>query len=149
MAFFSSDHSRSESESKSFRYNQSGVRMPDKSDSKRLVVMTTDGSTSGSTSKDKNQSNSDQHQSLQVKFSLLPNTLDAQFQKDFPSYTDGLVRSSPGRYVTLPEYPKKAEAVYNLKPRPDDVYILTFPKCGSTCFLLYLIDSRHVLLNEI
>lgn len=77
----------------------------------------------------------DEKQRLQVKFTLLPDTKDAQFQKDFPCYVDGLVFSSPGRYVTMPEYPKKAECVYNLKPRPDDVYVLTFPKCGNTCFV--------------
>ena len=68
---------------------------------------------------------------LEVKFSPVPDTTGEQFQKDFPAYTDGLVYSSPGGYVVLPEYPKKAETVYNLKPRPDDVYILTFPKCGN------------------
>jgi estrone sulfotransferase len=69
---------------------------------------------------------------LEVQFFPVPATkTDDQFQKDFPAYTDGLVYSSPGGYVVLPEYPKKAETVYNLKPRPDDVYILTFPKCGK------------------
>lgn len=69
---------------------------------------------------------------LEVKFATVAGTLDDQFLKDFPCYMDGLVASSPGRYVTLPEYPKKAETVYNLIPRSDDVYILTFPKCGTT-----------------
>jgi hypothetical protein len=68
---------------------------------------------------------------LQVEFSLVPGTTGDQFQKDFPAYADGLVYSSPGGYVALPEYPKKAETVYNLKPRADDVYVLTFPKCGN------------------
>lgn len=68
---------------------------------------------------------------LEVKFILLPGTTETQFQKDFPAYKDGLVYSSPGRYVVMPEYPKKAETVYNLKPRTDDVYVLTFPKCGK------------------
>ncbi|EFX84144.1 hypothetical protein DAPPUDRAFT_301389 [Daphnia pulex] len=69
---------------------------------------------------------------LQVEFALVPGTTGDQFQKDFPAYADGLVCSSPGGYVALPEYPKKAETVYNLKPRADDVYVLTFPKCGTT-----------------
>jgi hypothetical protein len=68
---------------------------------------------------------------LQVEFALVPGTTGDQFQKDFPAYADGLVGSSPGGYVALSEYPKKAETVYNLKPRADDVYVLTFPKCGN------------------
>jgi hypothetical protein len=81
---------------------------------------------------------------LKEKFELMPETLGSQFRNDFPPYIDGLVKSFPNQYVTTPEFAKKAEDVYNLNPRPDDVYISTFPKCGkgrtcisfSTCFFL-------------
>lgn len=66
-----------------------------------------------------------------VKFDLMPETLGGQFRKDFPPYIDGLVKSLPGNYITTPEYSKKAEDIYNFTPRPDDVYITTFPKCGK------------------
>ncbi|XP_057378326.2 sulfotransferase 1A3-like [Daphnia carinata] len=69
---------------------------------------------------------------LQEKFDLMPETLGGQFRKDFPPYIDGLVRSVPHRYVTTPEYAKNAEDIYNLAPRPDDIYVSTFPKCGTT-----------------
>lgn len=68
---------------------------------------------------------------LDVGFSAMPETLTEKFRNDFPSYIDGMVKTVPGNYVLFPEYPKKAEDVYNLKPRPDDVYVLTFPKSGS------------------
>lgn len=112
------------------------VSMPDRLESKRAGNMNVAlGAIALDTKHDRADSQSepvgDQKRHLQVKFSVVSGTLDDQFQKDFPSYMDGLVASSPGSYVTLPEYPKKAEDVYNLKPRSDDVYVLTFPKCGT------------------
>lgn len=67
---------------------------------------------------------------LNVKFEVMTETLGGQFRKDFPPYDDGLMLTYPGRYVTTPEFSKRAEDIYNLTPRPDDVYITTFPKCG-------------------
>lgn len=68
---------------------------------------------------------------LQEKFEIMPETLGGQFRKDFPPYLDGLVRSEPHHYVTTPEFAKNAEDIYNLAPRPDDIYVSTFPKCGK------------------
>ena len=68
---------------------------------------------------------------LEVKFEILPETLGGQFRKDFPPYLDGLVKCTPGSYVTTPEYAKRAEDIYNFVPRPDDIYVSTFPKCGK------------------
>lgn len=58
-------------------------------------------------------------------------TVEEPFRSDFPPYIEGLCRTVPGGYVTSLEYAKVAEGFYNLKPRPDDVYVLTFPKCGK------------------
>ncbi len=72
-----------------------------------------------------------------IQFQLLPETMGGQFRKDFPPYIDGLVRTIPHGYITTPVYAKNAEDFYNLKPRPDDVYVLTFPKSGN---------SRNILI---
>lgn len=61
----------------------------------------------------------------------MPQTLATEFRKDFPPYVDGLVRSLPGNYVTTPRFAKKADDIYNFKPRDDDVYVTTFPKSGN------------------
>jgi hypothetical protein len=47
------------------------------------------------------------------------------------SQIEGLVKTLPHGYVTTPEYTKQAEEIYNFEPRPDDVFVLTFPKCGK------------------
>lgn len=75
---------------------------------------------------------------LNVKFIPIPETLpeDGQFRQDFPSYTDGLVEASPGGYITTTQvFAENAENIYNLKPRPDDVFVLTFPKSGNLKFI--------------
>lgn len=71
---------------------------------------------------------------LNVKFIPIAETIskDGQFRQDFPSYTDGLVEASPGGYITTTQvFAENAENIYNLKPRPDDVFVLTFPKSGN------------------
>ena len=96
-----------------------------------------------------NMSGAKQRLPLKEKFELMPETLGGQFRKDFPPYLDGLVKSFPHRYVTTPEYAKNAEDIYNLSPRPDDVYISTFPKCGKDDddLITKLCDVSFLLLS--
>ncbi|EFX76431.1 hypothetical protein DAPPUDRAFT_55135 [Daphnia pulex] len=50
----------------------------------------------------------------------------------------------PGGFVTSPTYAKHAEKIYRMKPRSEDVWLLTFPKCGTTwtCELLWLLQNN-------
>lgn len=66
-----------------------------------------------------------------ISFTAMPQTQTETFKKLFPGYHEGLVRSDPGGFVMSPLYAKNAEKIYHMKPRPDDVWLITFPKCGN------------------
>ena len=76
--------------------------------------------------------------SLPVGFTPIPESLEAKFQRDFPIYNEGIVRSEPGNYVTTPFYAKAANQFYNMNLKADDVFVLSFPKCGKSFFSKYL-----------
>ncbi len=45
---------------------------------------------------------------LNVEFKSIPESLEEQFLKDFPSYVEGLVRGEPGGFVLTPQYGETA-----------------------------------------
>ena len=66
-----------------------------------------------------------------VKFRVMPKTLTSPFIEHFPNYTEGLVIGEPGGFVLSPEYARHAEQCLKFQPRNDDVWVVTFPKCGN------------------
>merc|ERR1712071_218459 len=70
--------------------------------------------------------------SEEVQFSVLEKSLSAEFQVDFPSYPQGLVRGDPGQFVLTPKFAESASVFRNFPTRSDDVWVVTFPKCGTT-----------------
>ena len=64
-------------------------------------------------------------------FTLMPSTLREPFQKDFPAYIEGMSKCKPGGFIVTPEFTKHAENIYHFQPRSDDVFVMTFPKCGT------------------
>jgi len=77
--------------------------------------------------------------SANVSFSLLENSHSETFQQQFPSYSEGLVRGEPGGFVLTQRYANKADHYVNFPLRDDDVWVVTFPKCGNDrCILQYL-----------
>ncbi|KAK7082226.1 Sulfotransferase (sult) [Halocaridina rubra] len=66
------------------------------------------------------------------KFQPLDATIMKTILEKFPIYTEGLLKVGPKGYVFKHQYTNLAEKYYNFKLRSDDVFIMTFPKCGTT-----------------
>lgn len=71
---------------------------------------------------------------VNVTFKVIEKTLEPEFQNMFPGYTQGLYIGEPGGFVMTPGYAENMEKIYKLEPRPDDVWLVTFPKCGKAIF---------------
>jgi len=67
---------------------------------------------------------------LKVSFIPMPETQTESFKRVFTGYKDGLHKSVPGGLVMNPNYAANAEKIYGIKPRKDDIWLLTFPKTG-------------------
>jgi hypothetical protein len=68
---------------------------------------------------------------LKVNFNAIPKTRLKKFNQLFNGYKFGLVRGEPVKFVMLPLYGSNADKIYRMKPRSDDVWLLTYPKCGK------------------
>lgn len=72
---------------------------------------------------------------LEVKFNVIPKTLSKSFTRHYGRYKAGLVQGDPGGFIMTPLYGNNADKIYRLQPRSEDVWLLTFPKCGRLPFL--------------
>jgi len=66
------------------------------------------------------------------RFSAIEKSLSCEFRADFPNYLQGLVRGDPGGFVLTQKYADRVDVYRNVPLRADDVWIVTFPKCGTT-----------------
>ena len=82
---------------------------------------------------------------LKVKFNIISKTLSSPFNQHFEGYKSGLVRGEPGQYVMTALYGNNTEKLFRLQPRSDDVWLLTFPKCGN----FKTVCCNNFTLNEL
>ena len=72
--------------------------------------------------------------SYPIKWKPAPKELEEKRKKLFDkgsSLLNGLI-SEPYGLCCPPPMTKVAERIYNFKVRPDDIWIITYPKCGTT-----------------
>lgn len=77
-----------------------------------------------------------------VKFEMMDQSLTDEFRAHFTHYLQGLVRGNPGGFVLTPEYARNADKLRSFQPKADDVWVITFPKCGNKS-LLFTFNHLH------
>ena len=73
----------------------------------------------------------------EVEFGVAAETLRPPFRDEFPGYADGMSRGRPGRLWMPATFAERVGDLRRFRPRSDDVWVLTFPKCGTVrtfCF---------------
>ena len=83
-----------------------------------------------------------------VSFSVLDKSRSEIFKQHFPTYTEGLVRGDPGGFVLTPRYAKTFNDYLNFPLRDDDVWIVTFPKCGKKSTIIYFVRSIYLVDSD-
>jgi hypothetical protein len=71
-----------------------------------------------------------------VQFQAIAQSKLGPFADHFSHYADGFARSEPGGFVISQEFGRYAHEFFYFQPREDDVWILTFPKCGKNTLLI-------------
>lgn len=84
------------------------------------------------------------HAEWNVKFRRVDKSLNGNFKEHFPNCEEhGFVTSEPGGFFLMDKYSHHAEKIYRFQPRSDDVWVVTFPRCGKIPFLL-----QRLVLSE-
>lgn len=56
-------------------------------------------------------------------------------------YVEGFVRSHPDAFFMPTQFESVAKSIYDFEVREDDIWVITFPKCGKFSRLKTIIES--------
>lgn len=85
-------------------------------------------------SQERKEDDESQAQELPVEFNFIPESITSPFIDIFPGQNEGMVRGEPGGFVFSREYGRRANEIYQFKPRKDDAWVCTFSKSGIKLF---------------
>ena len=76
-----------------------------------------------------------------ITFEEVEETKHKPFTDHFPKYDKGLIRVLPNGYIQHPAFAtNRPEALFCLKPKPDDVWLHTFPRSGTFNTFFFLVQ---------
>lgn len=74
---------------------------------------------------------------MQIKFNKLEENLGKRIDELF-GVENCLIEVSPGNILLPPKYEEIGERILNLEVRPDDVWLVSYPRTGKYLTVIYM-----------